>query len=162
MTRGPCRPPLRGPRRLLWPLYVVCRIWTSAVIDEAAIRFNLYLLATLTAVFSVPDLVQGAVGIAQGAPEGSRLYAAYVLALGLCEVCGALLLARRSAGGRVLILIAACGFYVEAALGLSGYERSVLALAIFSVSAPAEAWVIWFLSHPRVRAQVTSAGTASS
>jgi hypothetical protein len=33
-------------------------IWVSAVADETAVRFNLRLLATLTALFSLPDLVQ--------------------------------------------------------------------------------------------------------
>jgi hypothetical protein len=49
---------------------------------------------------------------------------------------------------------AAAGFYLEMALGLAGYERSVLAAASFVVCVPAEAWDLWFLSHPRVRASM--------
>ncbi len=40
----------------------------------------------------------------------------------------------------------AAGFYLEAVLGLAVFECGVLAAAVF-----AEAWVLWFLSHHRVR-----------
>jgi hypothetical protein len=50
-----------------------------------------------------------------------------------------LFLARRAPAGRRLIMAAAAGFYLEMALGLADYERSVLAAAIFAVCVPAEA-----------------------
>jgi len=136
----------------VWPLLVAWHIWTSAVVDEAAIRFNLRLLATLTAVFSLPDLAQGFLTFSHSS-GGARVYGAYVLALGLLEVAGALLLARHVSTGRRLIVAAAAGFYLEDALGLAGYERTLLAAGVFAVCAPAEAWVLWFLCDPDVRAR---------
>ena len=140
-----------GRRGALWPLVRARAIWVSAVADEAAVRFNLRLLATLTALFSLPDLGQGLAVLTHATTAGAYAYGAYVAVLGSLELVGAVLLARRSLTGRRLLLAAAAGFYLEMALGLAGYERSVLAAAIFAVCVPAEAWVLWFLSHPRVR-----------
>jgi hypothetical protein len=64
------------------------------------------------------------------------------------------LLARRSAAGRRLVMLTAAGFYLEGALGLAGFEHGLLAAAVFAVCAPANAWVIWFLSHGHVRAYI--------
>jgi hypothetical protein len=144
---------LHRRRGVLWLLVLVREIWMSAVTDEAAVRVNLRLLATLTALFSLPDLWQG-LGVLRHATAGAHAYGAYVAALGGLELVGAVLLARRSALGRRLIMAAAAGFYVEMALGLAGYERSVPAVVLFAVCVPAEAWVLWFLSHPRVRAHL--------
>jgi hypothetical protein len=141
-------------RGALWPLLLVRNIWVSAVADETAVRFNLRLLATLTALFSVPDLAQGLGVLAHTTTAGAQAYGAYVAVLGTLELAGAVLLARRCALGRRLIMAAAAGFYLEMALGLAGYERSVLAVVLFAVCVPAEAWVLWFLSHPRVRAHI--------
>jgi hypothetical protein len=143
-----------GRRDALWLLVRARAIWVSAVADEAAVHVNLRLLATLTALFSLPDLGQGLVVLAHAATAGAHAYGAYVAALGTMELVGAVLLARRSALGRRLIMAAAAGFYVEMALGLAGYERSVPAVVLFAVCVPAEAWVLWFLSHPRVRAHL--------
>ncbi len=141
----------RAARRALWPLLAAGRIWTHAVADEQAIRFNLRLLAALTAVFSLPDLAQGALALAHAPAVAARAFGAYMLALALLELAGAALLAWRVPVGRRLIVAAALGFYPEAALGLAGFDRAPLAIAIFAACAPAEAWVIWFLCHPRVR-----------
>ncbi len=140
----------RAPR-LLRPVLLVRAIWTSAVADEESVRFNLRLLWTLTALFGVPDLLQG-LGMALHAPAiAIRAYGLYVCALAVLELGGALLLAARHALGRTFIMSAATGFYLEAALGLAGLERGLLAAAVFAVCVPAEAWVLWFLRHPRVR-----------
>lgn len=136
------------------PLRWAYRIWVSAVSDERSVRFNLRLLAILTGVFSVPDLVQGLLVSMHTSGSGARIYGLYVLMLGLLELTGAVLLVRRSRGGRILIAAAAVGFYLEAALGLAAFERSLVAALVFAVCAPAEAWVLWFLAHPRVRAHV--------
>jgi hypothetical protein len=98
--------PARAGRGLPWPLRLIVTTWTSAVAGEAAVRFNLRLLTVLTAVFSVPDIAQGALTVAGAASSGGRLYGAYVLALGLLELGGALLLAVRRPRGRLLILAA--------------------------------------------------------
>ena len=143
-----------GRRIALWPLVRARAIWVSAVADEAAVHFNLRLLATLTALFSLPDLGQGLAVLAHATTAGAHAYGAYVATLGGLELVGAVLLARRSPTGRRLIMAAAAGFYLEMALGLASYERSVLAAAIFAVCVPAEAWVLWFLAHPRVRASM--------
>jgi len=141
----------RGARRALWPLVVARRMWTHAVANERSIRFIVRLLTVLTAVFSLPGIAQGALAVAH-APTGVACgYGAYTLALGLLELAGALLLARHAPDGRRLIVAAALGFYPEAALGLAGLERAPLAVAVFVACAPAEAWVLWFLCHPRVR-----------
>jgi hypothetical protein len=116
-----------GRRDALWLLVRARAIWVSAVADEAAVHVNLRLLATLTALFSLPDLGQGLAVLAHAATAGAHAYGAYVAALGTMELVGAVLLARRSALGRRLIMAAAAGFYVEMALGLAGYERSVRA-----------------------------------
>lgn len=146
----------RGHDRVLRPLALVRRIWTHAVADDGTVRFNVRLLTALTAVFSLPGIAQGIVTMAR-APTGLvRGYGAYILALGLLELAGALLLTRHAPGGRRLIMVAAAGFYVEAALGLAGLERDLLAVVIVGVCAPAEAWVLWFLCHPRVRAYVAT------
>jgi hypothetical protein len=84
---------------------------------------------------------------------GAHAYGAYVAVLRTVELAGAGLLARRSALGRRLIM-AAAGFYLEMALRLAGYERSELAMGLFAVCVPAEGWVLWFLSHRRVRAHI--------
>ncbi len=141
----------RGARRALWPLFATRRLWTHAVADERSIRFNVRLLTVLTAVFSLPGIAQGVLAVAHAPTGVARGYGAYILALGLAELAGALLLARRVPMGRHLIVAAALGFYPEAALGLAGLERAPLAIAVFAVCAPAEAWVLWFLCHPRVR-----------
>ncbi len=146
----------RGARCALWPLAAARRMWTHAVVDEQSIRFNLRLLTVLTAVFSLPGIAQGALAVAHAPTGVARGYGAYILALGLLEFAGALLLARRVPAGRRLIVAAAAGFYPEAALGLAGLERGPLALAIFIMCAPAEAWVLWFLCHPRVRAHIAT------
>ena len=145
---------LHSRRGARWPLLLVRDIWMSAVADETAVRVNLRLLATLTALFSLPDLVQGLGVLAHATTAGAHAYGAYVVALGTAELAGAGLLARRCALGRRLIMAAAAGFYLEMALGLAAYERSVLAVVLFAVCVPAEAWVLWFLSHPRVRAHI--------
>ncbi len=141
----------RGARRALWPLVAARRMWTHAVTDEQSIRVNVRLLTVLTAVFSLPGIVQGILAVAHAPTDVARGYGAYVLALGLLDLAGALLLARRVPTGRRLIVAAALGFYPEAALGLAGLERAPLAIAVFVACAPAEAWVLWFLCHPRVR-----------
>ena len=146
-----------GPHRrcgALWPLCLVQTIWVSAVADETAVRVNLRLLTTLTALFRVPELAQGLGLLAHTTTAGAQAYGAYVAVLGTLELGGAVLLARRCALGRRLIMAAAAGFYLEMALGLAGYERSVLAVVLFAVCVPAEAWVLWFLAHPRVRAHI--------
>ncbi len=140
-----------GARRALWPLVAAGRMWTHAVADERSIRFNVRLLTVLTAVFSVPDLAQGALALAHAPSVAARAFGAYMLTLALLEVAGATLLARRVPAGRHLIVAAALGFYPQAALGLAGFDRAPLAVAIFVACAPAEAWVLWFLCHPRVR-----------
>jgi hypothetical protein len=145
---------LRGLRRALWPVVRVRQIWTSAVADEDAVRFNLRLLIILTAIFSLPDLAQGLWILLVAPAVGARGFGAYIAALGALELGGAVLLARRSAAGRRLVMLAAAGFYLEAALGLAGFERSLLAAAVFAACAPANAWVIWFLSHGHVRAYI--------
>lgn len=152
----PCPAPARSRlvRCVLWPLRLVHHIWTSAVVDERAVRFNLRLLTALTALFSLPDIAQGSITAAQASWPGARAYGVYVLVLGLLELAGALLLARRLGTGCWLIGIAAVGFYGEVILGLSGFERGLLALLIFAACIPAEAWVLWFLTHARVRAHV--------
>jgi hypothetical protein len=151
-----------GRRQVLWPLLWAHHVWTSAVVDDGAVRFNLRLLATLTAVFSAPDVVQGLGSVAHASSAGARYYGAYVLALATLELLGAGLLALRRRAGRWCIFVAAAGFFVEAALGLSGFERGVLAAAFFVACVPAEVWVIWFLSHPRVRAYLDAAGAHGS
>jgi hypothetical protein len=145
------RAQLSGASRLLWPVLVVRSIWTGAVADEAAVRFNLRLLWTLTALFSLPDLAQGVAMATQAPSIGARDYSLYVVLLATFELGGAVLLATRRVLGRTFIMTAAAGFYLEAALGLAGFERGLLAAAVFAVCTPAEAWVLWFLSHPRVR-----------
>ncbi len=145
-----------GARRALWPLVAAGRMWTHAVADERSIRFNVRLLTVLTAVFSVPDLAQGALALAHAPSVAARAFGAYMLTLALLEVAGATLLARRVPAGRHLIMIAAAGFYPEAALGLAGFDRAPLVVAIFVACAPAEAWVLWFLCHPRVRAYLAT------
>lgn len=108
----------------------------------------------LTALFSLPDLGQG-LAFLSGAPDiGERCYGAYVVMLGVLELVGAVLLARRSPVGRRLIIVAAVGFYPEAALGLGIYERGLIAVVLFVAGVPANAWVLWFLRHRRVRAHV--------
>ncbi len=159
-TEETLRPVQLQPRATwpaLWPFVLIWRIWTSAVADDRAVRFNLRLLAALTAVCSAPDIVQGLFALLHAASAGGRLYAVYVLVLALFELAGAALLACRRRAGRWCILGAAAGFYVEAVLGLAGFERGLIAIAIFAACAPAEAWVIWFLSHPRVRCHLDSA-----
>ena len=141
----------RGARRALWPLVATRGMWTHAVADERSICFNVRLLTVLTAAFSLPGIAQGVLAVARAPTGVARGYGAYVLTLGLLELAGALLLARHAPGGRLLIVGAAAGFYPEAALGLAGAERGPLAIALFVVCAPAEAWVLWFLCHPRVR-----------
>lgn len=148
-----------GTRRALWPFVLARQIWTSAVVDDGAVRFNLRLLAALTAVFSAPDVVQGLLTLLHAPSGGGRLYGAYVLILAALELAGAGLLALRRRAGRWCILAAAAGFYVEAVLGLAGFERGLLATAVFVACAPAEAWVIWFLSHPRVRSYLDAVYT---
>jgi hypothetical protein len=145
---------LHSRRGALWPLLLVQDMWMSAVADETAVRFNLRLLTTLTALFSLPDLAQGLGLLAHTTTAGAQAYGAYVAVLGTLELGGAVLLARRCALGRRLIMAAAAGFYLEMTLGLAGYERSVLAVVLFAVCVPAEAWVLWFLSHPCVRAHL--------
>lgn len=147
---------LSSTPRPLWPLLLVRDIWVSAVVDEEAVRFNLRLLWTLTAVFSLPDLAQGLLLGLHAPPGGARLYGLYVLVLGALELGGATLLAARRALGRRLIMAAAAGFYVEAVLGLAHFERTLLAAAVFAACIPAEAWVLWFLTHPHVRAYVAA------
>lgn len=147
-----------GVHPLLWPFLLARGMWMSAVVDERAIRFNLRLLAALTAVFSLPDSAQGVLTLRDHLAGGDHYYGVYVLLLGVVELSGALLLARRPtmAAGRLLILAAAAGFYPEVILGLGFFERGLLPAAIFAVCIPAEAWVLWFLLHPRTRAHVTS------
>jgi hypothetical protein len=141
----------RGARGVLWPLVTARRMWTHAVADERSIRFNVRLLTVLTAVFSLPGITQGVLVVAHAPTGVARGYGAYILSLGLFELSGSLLLARRVPAGRYLIVAAALGFYPEAVLGLAGLERAPLAVAVFMVCAPAEAWVLWFLRHSRVR-----------
>ena len=155
MARPVIAPPTRASR-LQWPFEVVRQIWTSAVADEDAIRFNLRLLATLTALFSLPDVVQGVVDVAGTVSIGLRFYGSYVLALAAVEMAGAALLACRRRAGRWFILAAACGFYLEAGLGLAHFEKGLLAATVFAVCVPAEAWVIWFMTHPYVKAYLRS------
>jgi UDP-N-acetylglucosamine:LPS N-acetylglucosamine transferase len=145
------RAELSGAPRLLWAVLLIRAIWTSAVADEEAVRFNLRLLWILTALFSVPDLVQGLGMVLHAPASGTGAYGLYVCALAALELGGALLLAARHVLGRTLIMVAAAGFYLEAALGLAGLERGLLATAVFVACAPAEAWVLWFLRHQRVR-----------
>lgn len=149
---GTAVPGSRGVTRLPWPLSIVARIWGNAVVDEHAVRFNLRLLTVLTAVFGLPDLVQGLMTAAGATSAGMRFFGAYVLTLGLLELGGAALLASRRDSGRRLIVAAAAGFYLEAVMGLAGFERGPIAMGLFALGAPADAWVIWFLSHARVRA----------
>jgi len=141
----------RGARRALWPLTTTRKMWTHAVADERSIRFNVWLLTVLTAVFSLPGIARGVLAVAYAPTSVARGYDVYILALSLLELAGALLLARRVPTGRWLIVAAALGFYPEAALGLTGLARSPLTIAVFVACAPAEAWVLWFLCHPRVR-----------
>lgn len=145
----PVRP--AGVRAVLWPLLLARHVWTGAVADDAAIRFNMHLLTVLTAVFSLPSLAQGLLLWAH-ATGGSGFYGAYVAGLAGLELSGAMALAGRHPAGRWPIMAAAGGFYLEAALGLAVFERGVFAVAVFIICAPAEAWVLWFLSHHRVRA----------
>src|ERR671937_2584439 len=104
-----------GRRGALWPLERARAIWVSAVADEVAVRFNLRLLATLTALFSLPDLGQGLAVLAHATTAGAHAYGAYVAALGSLELVGAVLLARRSPTGRRLIMAAAAGFSLQMA-----------------------------------------------
>jgi hypothetical protein len=106
-----------GRRGALWPLVRARAIWVSAVADEATVRFNLWLPATLTAPVSLPDLGQGLAMLAHATTAGAQAYGAYVAALGGLELVGAVLLARRSPDGSRLIMAAAAGFYLEMALG---------------------------------------------
>ena len=139
----------------LWPFLLARDVWTSAVVDDEAVRANLRLLWILTALLSLPDLGQGLL-LLHAAHGTSRLYALYVSGLALLELGGAVLVGARRTLGRQLILLAAAGFYLEAALGLAGCERSLLSLAMFAACVPADAWVLWFLLHPRVRAYVAT------
>ncbi len=141
--------------RPLWPFLLARDIWTSAVAGDEAVCFNLRLLWILTAVFSLPDLGQGLL-LLHAAHGASRLYCLYVIGLALLELGGAILLGAHRALGRRLIMLAAAGFYLEAVLGLAGFERSLLSFAVFAACVPAEAWVLWFLMHPRVRAYVAA------
>ena len=150
-----------GRRQVLWPLRWAHHAWTSAVVDDGAVRFNLRLLATLTAVFSAPDIVQGLSSVTHASSTGARFYGAYVLTLAALELLGAGLLALRRRAGRWCILAAAGGFFIEAAMGLSGFERGLLAAAFFVACMPAEVWVIWFLSHPRVRSYLQLSAASS-
>ena len=126
-------------------------IWLGAVADTASIRFNLRLLTVLTALFSLPEIAQGLTQASQGSPAG-RAFGGYVLLLGSLELLGAGLLALRRPAGCRLIGAAACGFYPEAVLGVASFERAPLAVAIYVVCVPAEAWVLWFVTHRRVHA----------
>jgi enterochelin esterase-like enzyme len=143
-------------RWIWWPFCLARRIWLHAVADDGAVRFNLRLLAILTALFSLPDLGQGFVLLSDASGDGPSYYGAYVAVLGLLELSGALLLAWRSPLGRRLIIVAAAGFYPEAALGLGFYERSLTTAVLFAAGVPANAWVLWFLTHRRVRAHVAT------
>jgi hypothetical protein len=150
----------RHPRT--WPVVLVRDRWASAVADDLSVRFNLRLLAALTALLSTPDLFYGLTGVFRHSGP-ARLYAGYVLTLGLLELSGGLLLLlggrgpRRRLGARA-ILVAAVGFYLEAALGIAVFEPGLLSLAVFAVCVPAEAWVIWFLVHPRTRSVMRALG----
>ena len=150
----------RARHPVAWPAILVRDRWTSAVSSDASVRFNLRLLAVLTALLSSPDLLYGVTGVSRHSGP-ARLYAGFVLALGLFELSGGLFLllgpwAVERRLGRVLILVAAIAFYLEAAFGIGVFEPGLLSLVIFAVCVPAEAWVIWFLVHPRTRSVMRS------
>jgi len=135
---------------ILFVPLMIGRIWTNAVADQRAVRFNLRLLITLTVLCSVPEIVHGLALYGQST-AGGRWFWGYVALLGGVELVGALALASRRVVGGWLIVGAAVGFYLEAALGLAGFDRTVVTAVIYAVCIPAEAWVIWFLTHKRVQ-----------
>ena len=144
-------------RLILCVPLMIGRIWTSAVADQRAVRFNLRLLITLTALFSVPEIVQGLTQYGHST-GGGRWFGGYVALLGAAELIGALALACHRPIGCWLIVGAAAGFYLEAALGLAGLNRTVMTAVIYAGCVPAEAWVIWFLTHERVQEHLASWG----
>ncbi|MGH7919622.1 MAG: hypothetical protein ACREQM_06720 [Candidatus Dormibacteraceae bacterium] len=133
-----------------WPALLVRERWMSAVLSDEAVHFNLGFVGLATAVTSVIDLLFGSINATK--PGDQRFYGLFVVALGLSELIGGLLLMRRSRVGRALVVLAACGYFVEAVLALARFDQSLFSLVVFVVIAPIEVWVIWFLCHPRSRA----------
>jgi hypothetical protein len=82
-------------------------------------------------------------------------YAALSLALALGNVAGAVALARHLDSGRRLLALGALGFFPQAAWGLAAaYASGWLGWGLSMGTAPVEAWMIWFLLQPEVRAHL--------
>ena len=133
-----------------WPAVFARDRWMSAVLNDAAVHFNFTFVGIATAVLSSIDLIFGSLNAV--GPGERRYYGLFVVGLGLMELIGGLLLIRRSRVGRLLVVLACCGFFVEAGLALARFDQSFFSLVVFAVCTPAELWVIWFLCHPRARA----------
>ncbi|MGH2410177.1 MAG: bifunctional lysylphosphatidylglycerol flippase/synthetase MprF, partial [Chloroflexota bacterium] len=114
---------------------------------------TLLLMTVITLAASVPELWRAITLF--GRPSSSPSYAMLSLALAAGNMLGALALARGWDSGRRLLTLGALGFFVQAIWGLAeGYVSGWLGWSVDLALAPIEAWMIWFLLQPEVRAHL--------
>jgi lysylphosphatidylglycerol synthetase-like protein (DUF2156 family) len=156
LPRGSLRPPHpRDLARGVWRLLRGSLDWRHGL-QPGPLARTLWLMIVITLAAAMPELWRALLMLGSHATATS--YAVLSLAIASCNVLGALGLLSRLDIGRKLLALGALGFFVQAIWGLSaGYLGGWLGWGLAIGLAPIEAWVIWFLLQPEVRAHLREA-----